>query len=274
VINVAIEGQLLLGAFTAAIVASSTGSLWLGVLSGALAGCLVGALLGVFAIGYRVDQVVLGVVINTLILGLTGYLYDDLMVPNANTWNSPSTFSAIKIPLLGDIPIIGPVFFDSTIFLYLTYLALASVQVGLFSTRWGLRTRAIGEHPEAADTVGIGVIAMRYRNVIVAGVMAGVGGAYFTIGSVGSFGKDMSSGEGYIALAAMIFGRYTPFGAIAAALLFGFTSQLQSILSTINVPIQSNLLLMTPYIVTIIVLAGLVGKVRGPRAEGIPYVKA
>jgi general nucleoside transport system permease protein len=274
VINVAIEGQLLLGAFTAAIVASATGSLWLGLLSGALAGCLVGALLGWFAIGYRVDQVVLGVVINTLILGLTGYLYDDLMVPNANTWNSPSTFSSIKIPLLGDIPIIGPVFFDSTIFLYLTYLALAGVQVGLFSTRWGLRTRAIGEHPVAADTVGIGVIAMRYRNVIVAGVMAGVGGAYFTIGSVGSFGKDMSSGEGYIALAAMIFGRYTPFGAIAAALLFGFTSQLQSILSTINVPIQSNLLLMTPYIVTIIVLAGLVGKVRGPRAEGIPYVKA
>jgi len=274
VINVAIEGQLLAGAFTAAIVASATGSLWLGLISGALTGCLVGALLGVFAIGYRVDQVVLGVVINTLILGLTGYLYDDLMVPNANTWNSPATFSSIKIPLLGDIPIIGPVFFDSTIFLYLTYFALASVQVGLFSTRWGLRTRAIGEHPVAADTVGIGVIAMRYRNVIAAGLMAGVGGAYFTIGSVGSFGKDMSSGEGYIALAAMIFGRYTPFGAIAAALLFGFTSQLQSILSTINVPIQSNLLLMSPYIVTIIVLAGLVGKVRGPRAEGIPYVKA
>jgi simple sugar transport system permease protein len=274
VINVAIEGQLLAGAFTAAMVASVTGSIWLGLISGALTGALVGALLAVFAIGYRVDQVVLGVVINTLILGLTGYLYDDLMVPNANTWNSPNTFSAFKIPLLGDIPILGPVFFDSTIFLYLTYIALAAVQVGLFSTRWGLRTRAIGEHPVAADTVGIGVIAMRYRNVIVAGLMAGVGGAYFTIGSVGSFGKDMSSGEGYIALAAMIFGRYTPFGAIAAALLFGFTSQLQSILSTINVPIQSNLLLMSPYIVTIIVLAGLVGKVRGPRAEGIPYVKA
>jgi general nucleoside transport system permease protein len=274
VINVAIEGQLLLGAFTAAIVASGTGSLWLGLLSGGLAGVLVGALLAVFAIGYRVDQVVLGVVINTLILGLTGYLYDDLMVPYANTLNSPATFSLIKIPLLGDIPILGPVFFDSTIFLYLTYIALAGVQVGLFSTRWGLRTRAIGEHPTAADTVGIQVIAMRYRNVIAAGLIAGIGGAYFTIGSVGSFGKDMSSGEGYIALAAMIFGRYTPFGAIAAALLFGFTSQLQSILSTLNVPIQSNLLLMTPYIVTIIVLAGLVGKVRGPRAEGTPYIKS
>jgi general nucleoside transport system permease protein len=274
VINVAIEGQLLLGAFTAAIVASGTGSLWLGLISGALAGSLVGLLLAVFAIAYRVDQVVLGVVINTLILGLTGYLYDDLMIPYQNTLNSPATFSAIKLPLLGDIPIIGPVFFDSTIFLYLTYIALAGVQVGLFSTRWGLRTRAIGEHPVAADTVGIPVLAMRYRNVIAAGVIAGVGGAYFTIGSVGSFGKDMSSGEGYIALAAMIFGRYSPFGAVAAALLFGFTTQLQSIMSTLNTPIQSNLLLMSPYIVTIIVLAGLVGKVRGPRAEGIPYVKA
>ena len=220
------------------------------------------------------DQVVLGVVINTLILGLTGYLYDAVMIPYQDTLNSPPTFSAIKIPLLGDIPIIGPVFFDSTIFLYLTYIALAGVQVGMFSTRWGLRTRAIGEHPVAADTVGIPVIAMRYRNVIAAGIIAGIGGAYFTIGSVGSFGKDMSSGEGYIALAAMIFGRYTPFGAVAAALLFGFTTQLQSIMSTLNTPIQSNLLLMSPYIVTIIVLAGLVGKVRGPRAEGIPYVKA
>jgi general nucleoside transport system permease protein len=274
VINIAIEGQLLLGAFTAAIVASGTGSLWLGLLSGALAGPLVGSLLAVFAIGYLVDQVVLGVVINLLILGVTGYLYDAVMIPYQNTVNSPATFSAIKMPLLGDIPILGPIFFDSTIFLYLTYIAIAGVQVGLFDTRWGLRTRAIGEHPVAADTVGIRVIAMRYRNVIAAGIIAGIGGAYFTIGSVGAFGKNISSGEGYIALAAMIFGRYTPFGAIGAALLFGFTTQLQSILSTLNTPIQSNLLLMAPYIVTIIVLAGLVGKVRGPKAEGIPYIKA
>ncbi len=274
VINIGIEGQLLLGAFTAAIVTSVTGSLWLGLVCGALAGSLVAALLAVFAIGYRVDQIILGVVLNTLILGFTGYLYDDLMVPYGNTLNSPATFSAVKIPLLGDIPIIGPVFFDATVFLYITYIALAGVQVGLFATRWGLRTRAIGEHPVAADTVGIQVIAMRYRNVIAAGLIAGIGGAYFTIGSVGAFGKDMTSGEGYIALAAMIFGRYTPFGAVSVALLFGFTTQLQSILSTLNTPIQSNLLLMTPYIVTIIVLAGLVGKVRGPRAEGIPYVKS
>jgi ABC-type uncharacterized transport system permease subunit len=274
VINIAIEGQLLLGAFVAAIVASGTGSLWLGLISGGLAGMLVGALLAAFAIGYRVDQVVLGVVINLLILGLTGFLYDSLLVPYQNTLNSPNTFGAFKIPGLGDIPIIGPVFFDANIFLYLTYIALAGVQVGLFSTRWGLRTRAIGELPIAAETVGIRVIAMRYRNVIAAGVIAGIGGSYFTIGSVGAFGKDMSSGYGYIALAAMIFGRYTPFGAIGAALLFGFATQLQSVMSTLNTPIQSNLLLMAPYIVTIIVLAGLVGKVRGPKAEGIPYVKS
>ncbi len=274
VINIAIEGQLLLGAFSAAIATSASGSLWLGLVCGALAGSLVGALLALFAIAYIVDQVVLGVVINTLVLGLTGYLYNAVMVPYGDTLNSPATFYPLKIPLLGDIPIIGPVFFNSTIFLYLTYFFLLVVQVGLIRTRWGLRTRAVGEHPAAADTVGIPVLATRYRNVILSGLIAGVGGAYFTIGSVGSFGVDMSSGEGYIALAAMIFGRYTPFGAILAALLFGFTTQLQSILSSINVPIPSNLLLMTPYVVTIVVVAGLVGKVRGPKAEGVPYVKS
>ena len=274
VINIAIEGQLLLGAFCAAIATSVTGSLWTGLLCGAAAGALVGALLAVFAIAYTVDQVVLGVVLNTLVLGLTGYLYNAIMVPYGNTLNNPATFNPVKIPLLGDIPIIGPVFFDATIFLYLTYVFLALTQVGLFRTRWGLRTRAVGEHPVAADTVGIRVLATRYRNVILSGLIAGIGGAYFTIGSVGSFGVDMSSGEGYIALAAMIFGRYTPFGAIGAALLFGFTTQLQSILSSINVPIQSNLLLLTPYVVTIVVVAGLVGKVRGPKAEGVPYIKS
>jgi len=274
VINIAIEGQLLLGAFCAAIATSVTGSLWLGLICGALAGSLVGILLALFAIAYRVDQVVLGVVLNTLVLGLTGYLYNAIMVPYGDTLNSPNTFNPDKIPLLGDIPIIGPVFFDATIFLYITYIALAGVQIGLTRTRWGLRTRAVGEHPVAADTVGIRVLAYRYRNVILAGLIAGIGGAYFTIGSVGSFGPDMSSGEGYIALAAMIFGRYTPFGAVGAALLFGFTTQLQSVLGSINVPIQSNLLLLTPYVVTIIVVAGLVGKVRGPRAEGVPYVKS
>jgi ABC-type uncharacterized transport system permease subunit len=274
IVNIGIEGQLLLGAFLAAIVTSGTGNLWLGLACGALGGCLVGALLAVFSIAYGVDQVVLGVVLNTLILGLTDYMFDAVLSPNSSTLNSPNTFNAFKIPLLGDIPIIGPAFFDSNIFLYLTYIALFAVQVGLFSTRWGLRTRAIGEHPTAADTVGIKVLAMRYRNVIFVGVLAGIGGAYLTIGAVGSFGEDMSSGFGYIALAAMIFGRYNPFGAISASLLFGFCFSLAQIMGTLNTPIQSNLLNMVPYVVTIVVLAGLVGKVRGPRAEGVPYVKA
>jgi simple sugar transport system permease protein len=274
IVNIGIEGQLLLGAFMAAIVTSATGNLWLGLVCGAAAGCLVAALLAVFSIAYGVDQVVLGVVLNTLVLGLTDYMFDAVLSTHSSTLNSPITFSAFKIPLLGDIPIIGPVFFDSNIFLYLTYIALFAVQVGLFATQWGLRTRAIGEHPVAADTVGIRVLSLRYRNVIIVGVLAGIGGAYLTIGSVGSFGEDMSSGFGYIALAAMIFGRYNPFGAIFASLLFGFCFSLAQIMGSLNTPIQSNLLNMVPYVVTIVVLAGLVGKVRGPRAEGVPYTKS
>ncbi|MBV9382819.1 MAG: ABC transporter permease, partial [Streptosporangiaceae bacterium] len=181
VINIGIEGQLLLGAFTAAIVSTVTGSLWLGLVCGALAGSLVAVLLAVFAINYRVDQVVLGVVLNTLILGLTGFLYDDLMVPYTNTLNSPPTFTAIKIPLLGDIPIIGPVLFDGTIFLYLTYVLVALIHIGLFHTRWGLRVRAVGEHPKAADTVGIKVQRTRYRAVLLAGVIAGLAGAFLVV---------------------------------------------------------------------------------------------
>jgi general nucleoside transport system permease protein len=274
VINIAIEGQLLLGAFAGAVFASAFGVLWLGIIAGSAAGGLIGLLLGVFAITYLVDQVILGVVLNVFVSGLTGYLYDKLLVPYANTLNSPGTYLPIKIPLLGDIPIIGPVFFDSTLFLYITYILVAAVQVGLFQTAWGLRVRAVGEHPTAADTVGISVRLTRYRNVVLAGLIAGIGGAFLTIGSVGSFGKDMSSGRGYIALAAVIFGRWTPLGAVGAALLFGFTFELQSILSTINVPIGSYFLLMVPYVATIIAVAGLVGQVRAPAADGQPYVKA
>jgi general nucleoside transport system permease protein len=274
VINIAIEGQLLFGAFAGAIAASFFGALWLGLVLGSLAGGLLGALLAVFAIRYVVDQVVLGVVLNVFASGLTGFLYDRALVPYQNTLNSPSTYLPVKIPLLGDIPIIGPVLFDSTIFLYITYVLLVVVQVGLFSTRWGLRVRAVGEHPTAADSVGIRVLRTRYTAVILGGLIAGIGGTYLTLGSNGNFTPDMSSGLGYIALAALIFGRWTPLGALAAALLFGFTSQLQSVLSTINVPIPSDILQMTPYVVTIIAVAGLVGRVRAPAADGKPYVTA
>ena len=274
VINIAIEGQLLFGAFTGAIAASFFGLLWLGVILGSAAGALLGALLAVFAIRYLVDQVVLGVVLNVFASGFTGFLYDRALVPYQNSLNSPATYLPIKIPLLGDIPILGPVLFDSSIFLYITYVLLIAVQVGLFQTRWGLRVRAVGEHPMAADTVGLRVLGIRYGAVITGGLIAGIGGAYLTIGSNGNFSPDMSSGMGYIALAALIFGRWTPLGAVAAALLFGFTSELASVLSTINVPVPSDILLMAPYLATIIAVAGLVGRVRAPAADGKPYLKA
>ena len=274
VINIAIEGQLLTGAFVAAAVASVTGGVWLGLIGGSLSGGLVGALLAIFAIMFLVDQIILGVVLNVVALGLTNYLYDRVMIPYANTFNSGNTFTTIKIPVLSNIPIIGPVFFDANIFLYITYALILVVQIGLFRTRWGLRVRAVGEHPVAADTVGIRVLWTRYRNVILGGMIAGIGGAYLTVGSVGFFTSDISSGFGFIALAAMIFGRWTPLGSVAAALLFGFSYQLQTELSVLRVPVSSFILLMAPYVATIIAVAGLVGRVRPPAADGKPYVRA
>jgi simple sugar transport system permease protein len=274
VINIAIEGQLLTGAFTAAAVASVTGGVWLGLIGGSLAGGLVGALLAIFAIMFLVDQIIVGVVLNVIALGLTNYLYNRVMAPYASTFNSGNTFATIKIPVLSSIPIIGPVFFNANIFLYITYALILVIQIGLFRTRWGLRVRAVGEHPVAADTVGIRVQWNRYRNVILGGLVAGIGGAYLTVGSVGFFTSDISSGFGYIALAAMIFGRWTPLGSVAAALLFGFSFQLQTELSVLRVPVSSFILLMAPYVATIIAVAGLVGRVRPPAADGKPYVKA
>ena len=273
VINIAIEGQLLFGAFTAAIVASAFGGLWAGLVAGSLAGGLVGLLLAVFAITFLMDQIVLGVVLNVLALGMTDYLYDRLMAQNSN-YNSGITFGNVKIPLLSEIPIIGPIFFDSTVFLYITFIAIVVIQVALFHSRWGLRVRAVGEHPTAADTVGINVLWTRYRNVILGGLLAGIGGAFLTVGSVGGFQQNISSGFGYIALAALIFGRWTPLGSLAAALLFGFCLELALVLPTVNAVLPPPIMNMAPYVVTIVAVAGLVGKVRAPKADGQPYVKA
>jgi len=273
VINIAIEGQLLFGAFTAAIVASAFGGLWVGLVAGSLAGGLVGVLLAAFAIAFLMDQIILGVVLNVLALGMTDYLYDRLMSTNPN-YNTGVTFGTMKIPVLSQIPIIGPIFFDSNVFLYITYVAIIVIQVALFRSRWGLRVRAVGEHPTAADTVGINVLWIRYRNVILGGLLAGIGGAFLTIGSVGSFVPDISSGFGYIALAALIFGRWTPLGALAAALLFGFCEEMALVLPTVNPVLPAPIMNMAPYVATIIAVAGLVGRVRAPKADGQPYVKA
>jgi general nucleoside transport system permease protein len=273
VIDVAIEGQFLMAAFAGALVGSAAGSTTLGIVAGMLTGGLVGALLAVLAVRYRVDQIIAGVVLDVFALGITGFLFDRLLVPYQNTLNSPSIVGPIQIPVLSKIPIIGPIFFDVNIFVYLTLILVAVTWIGLFRTRWGLRVRAVGEHPEAADTVGINVNRVRYRNVILGGLIAGIGGAYFTLGSTGGFDKNMTAGRGFIALAAMIFGRWNPVGAFAAALVFGFADALQSILAILNVPIPSQFLLMTPYVVTILVVAGVVGRARPPAADGKPYVK-
>ena len=275
VINVAIEGQMLAGAWAGALFATLLHNKGLGLLAAVIAGGLMGLLLAVFAIRYYVNQVVLGVVLNVLALGLTGFIYDALMQPNQDTLNNPGFFDPIKIPVLGDIPIVGPLLFDSNVIVYLTYILIVVVDVALFRTRWGLRTRSVGEHPEAADTVGINVFRTRYRNVVYGGMVAGMAGAFLTIGAVGAFSKNISSGKGFIALAAVIFGRWSPRGAIGAALLFGFADALQTVLSFTHTPvtIPSSFLAMLPYLATLFAVAGLVGRVRAPAADGEPYVK-
>lgn len=274
VINIAIEGQLLSGAFVSAVVASLTGSTYVALLAALVAGALTASLLAVFSIKYFVNQVIVGVVLNVLIVGLTSFLYSVVLTENPETLNSPPRFGSIDIPVLSRIPVIGPVLFQQTLIVYLMYIAVALVWFGLFRTRWGLRLRSVGEHPQAADTVGIDVAATRFWNVCLAGAIAGLGGAYFTLGSVGSFGKEMTAGAGYIALAAVIFGRWDPVRATLAALLFGFASNLQNVLGIIGSPVPSEFMLMLPYVVTIFAVAGLVGHVRAPAAAGKPYVKS
>lgn len=271
VINIAIEGQLLAGAFVSAVVASITGSTYVALLAALIAGALTASLLAVFSIRYFVNQVIVGVVLNVLVVGLTSFLYSVVLTKNAETLNSPPRFARIDIPVLSQIPILGPVLFRQTLIVYLMYVAVALVFLGLFHTKWGLRLRAVGEHPQAADTVGINVARTRFWNVCLAGAIAGLGGAYFTLGSVGAFGKEMTAGAGYIALAAVIFGRWDPVRATLAALLFGFASNLQNVLGIIGSPVPSEFMLMLPYVVTIFAVAGLVGHVRGPAAAGKPY---
>ncbi|WP_329005965.1 ABC transporter permease [Kribbella sp. NBC_00709] len=272
VINIAIEGQFLVGAFTAAVVASTTGSAAAALIAAAATGVLMAALLAVFSIKYLVNQVVLGVVLVVFATGITGFLFDEFLQPNADKLNTPDVLSAVKIPGLASIPFFGPILFNQTILVYLTYFAVAVVTFVLFQTRWGLRIRAVGEHPKAADTVGIKVKRIRYSAVLSAGILAGLGGAFFTVGYAGSFSKEMTAGNGFIALAALIMGRWHPIGATVAALFFGFATQLQSQLQIIQTPIPGELLLMAPYLATIIAVAGLVGRVRAPKADGEPYV--
>ncbi|MGD8148537.1 ABC transporter permease [Ornithinimicrobium sp. Y1694] len=274
IINIAIEGQLLFGAFAAAVVASMLGSGYYGLLAAPVAGGLVGALLAWFAVMYRVNQIIVGVVLNTLIIGLTGFFFSTVLSGNRELFNTRMPLDRIRIPVLADIPLLGPVLFNQTILIYLMYALVIVLQFMLFRSRWGLRTRAVGEHPKAADTVGIKVNTRRVWNTILGGAVAGLGGAFFTVGAGLAFGREMSAGNGFIALAAMILGKWNPKLAVLAALLFGFSKNLGNMMSSIGSTIPSELLLMLPYVITIFAVAGFVGRVRPPAAEGIPYTKS
>jgi general nucleoside transport system permease protein len=273
VVNVAIEGQLLTGAFTGAFLGSLTGSIWVGLIAASLGGILISLLLSLFALRYVADQVVIGIVLNTFAVGITAFLYEQVLRQNTSRYNSPPRLPEWDIPLLSKIPIIGPALFQGTILTYLAVVLVAVVTIALYRTRWGLRTRAVGEHPRAADTLGVRVLGLRYTNVLLSGAVAGLGGAFFSMMSATSFTKNMTNGAGFIALAAMIFGRWQPIGALLASLFFGFASAVATTLGSIGTPIPSEFLTMLPYIATIFAVAGLVGRVRAPAADGRPYEK-
>ena len=232
----------------------------------------------VLSIKYKVDQIISGTVINILAAGGTRFL--NLRLLELAGLSNAGSFDLLRIPILADIPIIGPIFFVNQPTVFIMLILLVVVNYVIFFTPWGLRMRACGEHPRAADTVGVHVNRMRYTSVILGGLIAGIGGAYFSLGVVGTFEDGMTRGQGFVALAAMIFGNWNPFGAFAAALLFGFANALQvkmqiiqPVLPFINQPIPPEFLQMAPYILTIIVVAGVVGRARPPAAEGKPYEK-
>lgn len=272
IVNIAIEGQMLAAAMTGCIIGSVTGNGWLGLLGSILTGGLLGWLLGWLSIRYRTDQIVVGTVINIFATGLTSYISSKFLQPYQEL-NFAPIFPRIPIPLLSDIPFFGTLLFNHNIFVYMMYILLIVLNVALFSTKWGLRLRSVGEHPRAADTLGINVYRTRYMGVILSGMVAGLAGGYFTLGSVGRFDEVMTAGRGFIALAAMIFGNWMPYGTFGAGLIFGFADSLAAKLSILGVNIPSEFMLMAPYIATMVVLAGVVGNVQPPAEEGKPYIK-
>ncbi len=272
IVNISIEGMMLMGAMVGALVGSITGSLWIGLISAVLSGALLGLVLGVLSIKYKTNQIISGTAINIFATGMTSYISARFMQTNQEL-NNPGTFTAWEIPGLSRIPFFGPILFDSNLFVYSMFILLAVVHIVLFYTRWGLRMRAVGEHPRAADTLGINVFRTRYIWVTLGGMMAGFAGGYFTLGSVGRFDEVMTAGRGFISLAAMIFGNWMPFGGFGASLLFGFADSLASKLAILGIKIPSQFLLMAPYVATMVVLAGVVGRSQAPASEGVPYEK-
>jgi general nucleoside transport system permease protein len=273
VVNIAIEGQLLTGAFMAAVISTITGNQLLGIVSAMITAALFSAVLAVFAVRFLAQQIIVGVVLNVLAIGITNFLYQQWVTEDESATNSPGTLPIISIPVLGDIPIIGPVLFQNRITVFLAIGIVIVLWFILFKTKLGLRARAVGENPLAADTVGINVGRTRFWWVTLGGLLAGLGGAALTIGSSGSFGREMSGGLGFIALAVVILGRWHPGYATAAALLFGFSIILRIWAGQVSPGIPTNFITMVPYLVTLIAVVGFVGRSRPPAADGIPYVK-
>jgi simple sugar transport system permease protein len=270
VINIAIEGMMLFGAFMAIPATALSGSYTVGILAAVLTGGLMAGLHAVLSIKYKVDQIISGTAINILAAGTTRYLNIRVLEPAELSAATP--IGTWRVPLLVDIPVVGKLFeLNPTTFVMLVLLVL--VNVVLFYSSWGLRTRAIGEHPRAADTVGVHVNVMRYINVIIGGCIAGFAGVYFSLG-LGSFEDNMTHGQGFVALAAMIFGKWSPFGSFVAALIFGFADAVQGKMQTVlDVGIPPEFLQMAPYVLTMIILAGAIGRAIPPRAVGKPYEK-
>ncbi len=272
IINISIEGMMLMASMAAAITGSVTKNPWIGLLGGILSSVLLALILGVLSIKYKVNQTISGTVINIFSAGLTAFISQKFL-QHTQTLNNPKMFTRVPLPGLADIPLVGPILFNQNIFVYLMFIILIVLQLALFQTRWGLRLRAVGEHPKAADTLGINVIRTRYMGVILSGVVAGIAGAFFTLGSVGRFDEGMTAGKGFIGLAAMIFGNWMPTGALGAGLLFGFADAIGSKLSLLGSSIPPQFMAMAPYLITMIVLAGFIGKGQAPAAEGEPYEK-
>lgn len=273
VVNIAIEGQLLAGAFVGAVVGTITGNLYLALIVAMISGALVSMILAVFAIRFLADQIIVGVVLNVLIIGITNFLYSQWLTRDSDSTNFPGTLDIFAIPLLSDIPILGPVLFENRVTVYAAFVIIPVLWWVLFRSRLGLRARSVGEYPLAADTVGINVGKTRFWWVTIGGMLAGLGGAAITIGNVGAFGKEMTGGQGFIALAVVILGRWHPIYMSAAALLFGFSIILRVWANQVSPGIPTDFILMVPYLVTLIAVVGFVGRVRAPAADGVAYVK-
>jgi simple sugar transport system permease protein len=284
VVNIAIEGMMLTGAGFGFAIYVATGNIWLGVIGACLLGGLIALMHGLLSITFKTDQIISGTVINILAIGVTGYLRRQYIVPQVSVIQSSgnvqslATLPEFSIPGLSDIPIIGQVLFVGKPIFFAMLVLVVVTHVVLFYTRWGLRTRAVGENPRAADTVGINVSRTRYINIAISGMLAGLGGAWLSLEKVGGFDDGMTAGKGFIALAAMIFGKWTPFGSFGGAMLFGFSEALGIRFQILKVelfggPVPIQFLQMLPYVLTIIVLAGLIGRSVGPAAAGKPYEK-